>query len=261
MRAFFFNAAGNQVVLGLIQSAGITSGEGFGLLRSAACTPLAASRPDMYGVLSREQGQLRARFWNPDGSQEDICANGLRCVPLVLGALGEPSDRVLCHTGIGPVTCIRMGPGIGGVELPLAWTSQTVVDDDLLVNVGTPHRVRFVDDLDAPELVELGRSWAGAALAVAATFVRVVDGVLHVRSIERGVVRETGSSGTAALAAYLAYDRREHAAHRDFRDVLFPGGNRLRVRRDASDNITLYGSCRPEFSCDLVTEGERIAAG
>ena len=262
MRAYFLDAAGNNVVIGLLQSTGISPEQGFEILHRAECTPLAEKEPDVYGVLHRAGGQLRIDFWNPDGSREDLCGNALRCVPLVMAHVGQPSDRVLVQTRLGPVDCVQLGPGIYGAEIPTAGFSITDVDEgDVLVHVGTPHRVRFVQDLEAAHLLDLGRSWALAAIPVAATFVRSDHGVLHVRSVERGVIRETGSSGTAAIAAYLASDRLEGEARRDFREARFPCGRRLKVRFDSvAERIVLYGACRLEFACDMVTDGERACS-
>jgi diaminopimelate epimerase len=262
LRAYFFDAAGNNVVIGLLQSTGISPAEGFQILHRAECTPLAEKEPDVYGVLYRDGGQLRVEFSNPDGSREELCGNALRCVPLVMAHIGQPAERVVVQTGLGPVECVQLGPGIYGAEIPTAGFSITDAGEgDVLVHVGTPHRVRFVEDLAAVQLLDLGRSWAQAAIPVAATFVRPHNGVLHVRSVERGVVRETGSSGTAAIAAYLAYDRLEGEAHRDFREARFPCGRRLKVRfDDAAHRIVLYGACRLEFACDLVTDGEHACS-
>jgi len=262
LRAYFLDAAGNNVVIGLLQSTGISPEQGFEILRRAECTPLAEKEPDVYGVLYREGGQLRVDFWNPDGSREDVCGNALRCVPLVMTHAGQPSDRVTVQTRLGSVDCLQLGPGIYGAEIPTTGFSITEAGEgDVLVHVGTPHRVRFVDDLEAMQLLDLGRSWARAAIPVAATFVRPDNGVLHVRSVERGVIRETGSSGTAAIAAYLAYDRLEGEAHRDFREARFPCGRRLKVRFDsAAQQIVLYGACRLEFACDMVTDSEHACS-
>ena len=249
-------------MLGLLLNPALRPSQAFEILHRTECTPLAEQEPDIYGLLYEREGELHARFWNPDGSPEDVCGNALRCVPWVLGdPRGQPVDRVAVTTRIGQVDCFPVGPGIGGVRIPTETFSLDDVDGgDVLVNVGTPHRVRFVDDLDAPELLRLGQAWAKSAIPIAATFVRVQQGVLHVRSIERGVVRETGSSGTAAVAAYLAYERVAGDSHRDFREARFPCGRRLKVKLDASANqIVLYGACRLAFSCDMVTDSERNA--
>ncbi len=262
MRAYYFDAAGNHVALGLLQRSGITPEEALGILRGAERTALAEHPSDVYSIVYREHGALRARFWNPDGSREDLCGNALRCIPLVLADLGEPHARIPVHTGIGIVWALFLGSGVGGVEIPTAGFSVTEAadPDELLVAVGTPHRVRFVSDLEDPTLASLGQRWSRSEVPVAATFVKLEGATLHVRSFERGVPRETGSSGTAAIAASVAQAHRAPNEAREFREVRFPGARRLRIRfDDERHTVTLYGACRLEFCCDLVTDGERLA--
>ncbi|HOU90882.1 MAG TPA: hypothetical protein PLU22_07550 [Polyangiaceae bacterium] len=262
VRAYYFDAAGNHVVLGMLRRSGITPEEALGILRGADRTPLAEHPSDVYCILYREHGALRARFFNPDGSREDLCGNALRCVPFVLADRGEPHERVPVHTGVGVVWALHLGSGVGGVEIPTDGFSVTdsTEPDEVLVGVGTPHRVRFVADLEDPALGVLGRQWSRSELPVAATFVKLEGTTLCVRSFERGVPRETGSSGTAAIAACVAEAHRAPDEAREFRDVRFPGAQRLRIRFDrARRTVLLYGACRLEFCCDLVTEGERLA--
>lgn len=264
MRAYYFDAAGNHVALGVLRRSGITPEAALGILRGAERTPLAEHPSDAYSIVHREHGVLRARCFNPDGSREDLCGNALRCVPFVLAELGEPHERVPVHTGIGVVRALHLGPGVGGVEIPTAGFSVTELadPDEVLVAVGTPHRVRFVSDLEDPALVVLGQRWSRSEAPVAATFVKLEGETLCVRSFERGVPRETGSSGTAAIAACVAQARRAPDDGRPFREVRFPGAQRLRIRFDRErGTVTLYGACRLEFCCDLVTDGERLACG
>ncbi|MBN2196604.1 MAG: hypothetical protein JW751_27575 [Polyangiaceae bacterium] len=261
MRAYFFDAAGNHVVLGMLQSAGITPEEAFGILRGSERTPLVEHPSDSYCVLCREHRTLRARFWNPDGSFQDLCGDALRCVPQIMADLGEPPERVLVNTRIGPVATLHLGSGMGGVEIPTKGISIEAPNaHEVVVNVGTPHRVRFLSDLDDTSVASLRADWVRANLPEAATFVKVEGAALRIRSFERGVRREIGSSGNAAIAACFAYAHRMPDDARELREVSFGGGRRLRVRfdRDAG-TVILYGACRLEFGCDLVTDGERLA--
>jgi hypothetical protein len=249
VRAYYFDAAGNHVVLGMLRRSGITPEEGAGILRGAERTPLAEHPSDVYCILYREHGALRARFFNPDGSREDLCGNALRCVPFVLADQGEPHERVAVHTGVGTVWALHLGSGVGGVEIPTDGFSvaDSTGPEEVLVGVGTPHRVRFVSDLADPELEVLGRQWSRSELPVAATFVKLEGTTLCVRSFERGVPRRRFERHCR--------DRRLHRqAHRapddarEFRDVRLPApAPPLRFDR-ARRTVTLYGACRLE-SC------------
>lgn len=263
MRAHFFDAAGNHIVIGELRSPGIAPDEAFGILSGAQRIAFADHATDGYCVLQQEQGMLRARFWNSKGWREDLCANALRCVPDVVADRGEPPARVPVHTAAGWATAVRLGSGIGGVELSIADCSvRERSADELIVGAGTPHRVRFVDDLDEPGLADLGRRWAAAEPRVAATFVQRDGAVLRVRSFRRGESQEVGSSGSAALAAFLALAHRGPGDPPAYCEVKFPAERRLRLRFDRERGVVvLYGPCRREFVCDLVTDGERQASG
>lgn len=258
MRVFFFDAAGSNVALGYLRNPRFPARAAVEMLREAQSFAHAERRPDNYGILRREGREIVAQFWNPDGSPEAVCGNAGLCIPAVLAEIGEDVERVDLRTPFGAVTALRMGPGIGGLELRLSDVSVVGTGDgDYLVNVGRPHRVRCVEDPTDPALAILGRSWARSSMPVSATFVAPAGEVLHVRNVERGLDAEPASSGTAALAAYLVHDHRCRSDHRDFREVLFVSGERLRVTRSpAAATITLYGSHRLEFHCDLVTAGE-----
>ena len=77
------------------------------------------------------------------------------------------------------------------------------------VNTGVPHVVVAVDDVDAVEVVALGREIRyHAAFAPAGTNVNFVDirsrGRLAIRTYERGVEDETLACGTGCVAAAMA---------------------------------------------------------
>jgi hypothetical protein len=120
-------------------------------------------------------------------------------------------------------------------------------DGDVLVDVGTPHRVRFVSDLLAPEVTRLGREWSQGMDPVNATFVEPHEGGLRVRTLERGVDRETQSCGTGALAAYLACreTRTGSASNGQGCQVCFVSKRRLWVGPGGPPmTVRVSGACR-----------------
>jgi diaminopimelate epimerase len=112
------------------------------------------------------------RFYNADGTPSDACGNATRCVAALLAEEGRPAP--LLQTGAGLLqtqaratgfATVDMGqPRFGWDEIPLAYPMDTLnlplgwegLSDPSCVNIGNPHVVFFVDDLDAAPLSVLG---------------------------------------------------------------------------------------------------------
>jgi diaminopimelate epimerase len=158
---------------------------------------------------------IHARLLNADGSEAEISGNGTRCVAAYLCS-ENPRDQVNIRTGAGIKRCtltshsdtefefeIAMGPPevSGGLPIKTAFGERAI-----LVSMGNPHCVLFVDDF--------ATGWQSEAAAVGkhkdfkhginVELVRVRDKEnLDVRFYERGV-GETQSSGTGSCAAAVA---------------------------------------------------------
>ena len=162
---------------------------------------------------------FRMEFYNPDGSGGMMCGNGGRCIVAFADALGiRPADGKLFrfvaadgeHTG---EILVRDGDR-KTVRLRMidVHTFHPALDGWFL-DTGTRHFVRFVPDVEAVDIEEEGRRvrWdpVFAPVGANANFVSEdADGVLHVRTFEKGVEGETLACGTgitaSAIAAYLA---------------------------------------------------------
>jgi len=164
-----------------------------------------------------EATDLRMRFINPDGGEQDMCGNGARCLARFAHELGAVPVRMEIETGAGMVHAEVLGDQIRldltdptdlelGVALDLEWT----VD---FVNTGVPHAVAWVDDVQAVDLPKAGSTLRYHKLfepnGTNANFARVeTNGALSMRTYERGVEAETLACGTGAVAvAVLAAER------------------------------------------------------
>ncbi|MGD0461224.1 MAG: hypothetical protein ABSB74_01930 [Tepidisphaeraceae bacterium] len=161
---------------------------------------------EMTAVLFRSSRRWRALFWNPDGTEESVCGNAMRCAAHFISDESAPIDEVSVETPHGTYLSRKLDANHGSAIMP-AHTIQIVtekIDGDVLVNVGTPHRIRLVEE-----------EWPAAGLrdAIACSegpnpvnfdLVRKI-GPFHfrVRIFERGV-GETASCGTGAAAIVAA---------------------------------------------------------
>ena len=165
---------------------------------------------------------FRMEYYNSDGSGGMMCGNGGRCIVAFADALGiRPRDgqmyyflaadgphtgEILSRNGDRKVVRIRM------IDVR---TFHPALDGWFL-DTGTRHFVRFVPDVEAVDVEEEGRRarWdpVFAPVGANANFVSVdAEGVLHVRTFEKGVEGETLACGTgitaSAIAAFLASSR------------------------------------------------------
>lgn len=203
---------------------------------------------DIYAELVIGERTLAARFWNPDRSEEAICGNALRCVPLVLealfGAVAEDAvDIVLRHARS---TARRHAAGVCGFSFPADRIAvERTGANELLVDCGTPHRVIRVGDVRGAAVQLLGETLSAEPAWVNATFVARGAQQFAIRTFERGA-GETGSCGSGALAAFVALTHgaagAARAADLAFR---FPSGEILNVRRCGAppDAVEVRGRC------------------
>ena len=160
---------------------------------------------------------LRMRFINPDGGEVEMCGNGARCFARKAYNLGAVPAAMTIETMAGPVRAEVFGEQI---RLELTDPADLQIDLDLgldwpsdFVNTGVPHVVAWVDDVQAVDLVTMGRairyhehfSPAGTNANIAKV---EADGSLTVRTYERGVEGETLACGTGAAAVGVLAARR-----------------------------------------------------
>jgi len=229
-------------------------------------------------MLPSRGADVRMRMFNPDGSEAQMCGNGIRC----LGKLARDLDHVstesftvetkagtktLRFLGAGKRTAdFEVGMGVPVLEparIPVRGRGKrclgrrlAVGDWELTVNcvsMGNPHCVVFLDDLDCEGDLEgfpvttLGPQIEHHRLFPQRTNVEFVQVVsrdrIAVRTWERGA-GETLACGTGASASVVAgilSDRLDRCVA-----VEVPGGE-LRVRWPPEDEVYLAGPAETVF--------------
>lgn len=205
-------------------------------------------------------GNLSMTVINSDGTQPEMCGNGLRCfVHYAVRELGVSDSPLFVHTGSGLLrtewderengdfwVTVSMGAPI--FELAKVPTLLPTNPGPLLVNsetvelhsvsMGNPHALLF-----SPTPPEL--SWMQSVADAVETsglypegvnlgFVSLVDGEVLLRVHERGC-GFTEACGTGACAAVAALSRAGHLAQDTPIPVLLPGG-RLEITWSSHDN-------------------------
>jgi len=169
------------------------------------------------GILLLEnshQAEFQMRIFNPDGSEAEMCGNGLRCflLYLVRKELAEAEHFIAVETKAGLrrgkvkgnfVTASLGEPRDSALSFPLEVDGRPFTAN--FVNTGVPHTVIEVKDLANFPVKELGRKirfhpkFAPAGANV--DFVEIRNNLILIRTYERGVEDETLSCGTGTAAA------------------------------------------------------------
>jgi len=206
------------------------------------------------------QADVFMRVWNADGGEVGNCGNAARCVAAFVADEREtPNVTIETASGVigasvntdGSVTIDMGTPRLAWNEIPLAEpvddTTRVAIGDGTLglasmVNVGNPHCLFFVDDVEAHDLARLGPTLERDPLfpeRANISLVEVRDPThLKLRTWERGAGL-TQACGTAACAAAVAAARSERAGRKV--TVSLPGGDLSIEWRDEDGHILMTG--------------------
>lgn len=159
---------------------------------------------------------IKMRIFNADGSEVQSCGNATRCVVKLTGASSVETAGGLLYGGVegGEVEVTLVEPRFEWDAIPLAYPMPTDpvpmgwenLDRPYAVNVGNPHVIFFVDDLDDTDLEGIGPGIETDPVfpeRVNVNAAIVADGAIHLRTFERGAGL-TRACGTGACATAIA---------------------------------------------------------
>lgn len=151
---------------------------------------------------------FKMTYINPDGT-ESLCGNGCRSAVDFASHLGLANGRASFSAYDGVHEASRLENGLIRLAMNDVTDMKRTTDGGFFLNTGSPHYVRFVDNLINYPVFDEGRRIRYAdefkPTGANANFVeRLGDGTLSVRTYERGVENETLSCGTGVTAVALA---------------------------------------------------------
>jgi diaminopimelate epimerase len=213
------------------------------------------------------------RIYNNDGSEAGACGNGMRCIAeLMFAETGKPAltfetraGLLNCWKGAAPhVYTVDMGqPRFAWNEIPLAEEfrdtraielqigpiDKPILHSPSVVNMGNPHAVFWVDDVEAYDLARIGSllechpmfpERANISLAAIKTREHIV-----LRTWERGagLTKACGSAACAAAVAAARLKRTERKVR-----VTLPGGDLGIEWRERDDHVLMTGPVEYEYA-------------
>lgn len=149
-------------------------------------------------------------YYNSDGNYSSMCGNGGRCITrfaLDLGLEG-PDLRFMAVDGLHHAMLLDADQ----VELEMIDVEhvEELSDGALLLDTGSPHFIKQVEDLQGMDIVKEGRKIRNSdrfiERGVNVNFIELNGDQIVIRTYERGVEGETLACGTGVTAAAIAAD-------------------------------------------------------
>jgi diaminopimelate epimerase len=179
-------------------------------------------------ILRSAKADFAMRIFNSDGSEAEMCGNGIRCCALYVRTM-QLSDKqpLTFETGAGPISTellegglvrVNMGPPIlDAPKIPTAKSSCRVIMHELqvdcnsfkvtAVSMGNPHAVIYVDEITDDLVHHWGKKIENHPFFPKKTnveFIKVLsNNEIQMRVWERGC-GETQACGTGACAAAVS---------------------------------------------------------
>ncbi|MBP3536677.1 MAG: diaminopimelate epimerase [Muribaculaceae bacterium] len=225
----------------------------------------------LIAVLPEAGFDARMRIFNADGSEAQMCGNGIRCVARLLHERGRLHGNVariataaglryvqvtVDADGVFATATVDMGAPEFEARMIPANASGTVVNAEVsaggdvytltAVSMGNPHGVVFVDDVEDYPVAASGSALENCPLWVEKAnieFAEIRPGSIRMRTWERGV-GETLACGTGAcaVAAAAIAGRRGVAPF-----VMDLDGGRLCIDVGADGHLLLTGAAEHVF--------------
>jgi diaminopimelate epimerase len=231
-------------------------------------------------IMPSQAADARMRMFNADGSEGEMCGNGVRCVAKYLYEHGlARTDRVAIETARGVLSLdletagdkvlsvrVDMGPPIlKAANIPTLLSGEPPIDapvrvDGLTlavtaVSMGNPHAVIYVDDVERFPLETLGPALEHHPMFPRRVNVHVVEllspGEVRMRSWERGsgitLACGTGACAVCVAGVVTARSERRILAH-------LPGGDLELDWPDRHASVFMTGPATEVFSGEWPAE-------
>jgi diaminopimelate epimerase len=213
------------------------------------------------------------RIYNNDGSESGACGNGMRCIAAIM-TKETGADNVVFETKAGLLSCwkarrsdwftVDMGPprlrwdeiplseefpDTRAIELTIGPIDKPILHSPAVVNMGNPHAVFWVDDVNAHDLAKIGPSLEKHSLFPEGANITLATVRSHehivIRTWERGAGL-TKACGSAACAAAVAAARLGRTGRSV--TVTLPGGDLQIEWRERDGHVLMTGPVEYEYS-------------
>lgn len=226
-------------------------------------------------IVDSRVADVRMRIINSDGSEAEMCGNGIRCFAKYVydnGIIEKKRFTVETPAGImepeitvgadnkAELITINMGrPLFNRSEIPMEGTEGRVLNEDLCVNganwkitsllMGVPHTVTYVDDVDTVDIEKIGPLFEKHEAFPKHTNINFAqqmdDRTVKVRTWERGA-GATLACGTGSCSVAVASFLNGHTGREV--DIQLPLGTLHIEYREEDGNVYMTGPAAVSFT-------------
>lgn len=251
---------------------------GSGQVRAIADRKAGIGCDQLIALEASQRADVFMRIFNADGGEVGACGNAARCVAAIVASeCGRQEVSIETQNGVlaakvnddGSVTVDMGEPRFAWNEIPLSEPfhdtrrielqigpiDKPVLHTPSAVNVGNPHCLFFVDDVEAHDLARFGPMLEHHPLFPERANISLVQvlapDAIKIRTWERGAGL-TRACGTAACAAAVAAARRRLTGRKV--RVTLPGGDLLIEWREEDGHILMTGPYVLDYEGALPAE-------
>lgn len=214
---------------------------------------------DGFIAINASEMDFEADYSNSDGSKS-FCGNGARCAVAFAKTLGIDQSNYYFDAIDGAHHASFLVDLVALEMLPVS--SVEKVNNDFVLHTGSPHYIRFVNDLNQMDVFQVGQSIrysdAFNEEGINVNFIEEHNDGIAIRTYERGVEDETLACGTGVTAAALAFAIKKGLYGKQEISVAARGGDlRVSFYRTAEqqfESIVLIGPAKRVF--EGVFEGD-----
>ncbi len=221
------------------------------------------------------KADVTMRIWNNEGGEVESCGNATRCIADILfdekkasrATIDTKGGFLVAEKGGERLVTVDMGaPRFGWQEIPLSENfpdtrhidlfvgpaDAPLLDRPSVVNVGNPHCIFWVKDLDAVDLAKVGPMLEHHPLfpqRANITLARIDDRshvVIKVWERGAGLTKACGTAACAVMAAGYRLKRLDAKA-----TITLPGGDLFMAIRESDGHVIMTGPVAYEFEGDL----------
>lgn len=211
-------------------------------------------------LLPSDETDFEMKYYNSDGEEGSMCGNGGRCITAFANRIGI-TGRVCEFSAInGRHKGEIIESSDNSLRAKISLQEVTGIkkyNEDYVINTGSPHFVKFVENLHEFDVVKEGKKirWSKRFQpdGLNVNFVGIESGQLNVITYERGVEAITLSCGTGVTASAIAWSLRTEKVE-PFYDIATQGGQlRVSFKRvgDGFTDVELEGPVAHVFDATI----------